>query len=137
MIADQKQACRPASTSTVVDLHPDRPEARGIWPPNMQEKPLCRLPPDPTFEAITAAQGQIELHAEAHTIAGGTVLVSGYIERTTTFEKGIVGGCQWIDGEWDVSPRNPGALVPDERYIVVDVKDRGIIVFSSCSRQYT
>lgn len=120
----------------VVDLHPDRPEARGIWPPT-QDKPICRLPADPTFEDITENHGKCNLHEDAHAIADNSMYVSGKIDRVTDFETGLVGGCQWIDGQWDNSDSNPGRMIMDERYLAIDVEDKGLIVFSACSRKYT
>lgn len=119
---------------TSVDLHPDRPEARGIWPPNLPS-PIARLPDDPTFEEIEQAGGIVDRHAEAHTIANGTALVSGAIDRQTPFEFGLIGGCQWVDGSWQSGPSNPGWLVSDERYLLIDVKGKGLVVISSCSRK--
>ncbi|KAK9893511.1 hypothetical protein P389DRAFT_112527 [Cystobasidium minutum MCA 4210] len=117
---------------TLVDLHPDRPEARAIWPPHLPA-PLIRLPDDPTLEKITAAGGKVKKHNEAHTIAGNTAYISGQIKRQTSFETGLVGGSQWVDGEWKRGPGNPGWVVMDERYLMMDVKDKGLIVLSSCS----
>jgi 7,8-dihydropterin-6-yl-methyl-4-(beta-D-ribofuranosyl)aminobenzene 5'-phosphate synthase len=61
--------------------------------------------------------------------------ISGKIARVTDFETGLVGGCQWIDGKWDNSVSNPGRMIMDERYLAIDVKDKGLIVFSACSRE--
>lgn len=38
----------------VIDVHPDRPAARGIAPGPTFQKVLCALPRDPTFEEIQA-----------------------------------------------------------------------------------
>ncbi|KAF9512180.1 hypothetical protein BS47DRAFT_1345805 [Hydnum rufescens UP504] len=120
---------RESSVPLPVDLHPDRPVARGIAPPPTF-KPWSRLPPDPTFAEIEQAGGAVELHAEGHNVADGHVWVSGEIERKTSWEEGILGGIQWVDGKWE---REPGQLIMDERYIVVDVKEKGLVIFSSCS----
>ena len=61
--------------------------------------------------------------------------VSGKIDRVTDFETGLIGGCQWMDGKWENAEDNPGRLIMDERYLAIDVRDRGLIVFSSCSRK--
>ena len=89
-----------APTSCTIDLHPDRPIARGIAPPQVG-RVICRLPADPTFEEIRAAQGIVELHDEGHAVAGGTVWVSGEIPRVTPFEAGLAGGVRWFEGrDW-------------------------------------
>ena len=80
----------------VVDLHPDRPVARGIAPGG---KILCRLPADPTFEEIEELDGVVEKHHEGHAVAHGTVYVSGEIPRVTEFEKGLIGAVRWVTDE--------------------------------------
>ena len=97
------------STPTIVDLHPDRPIARGIAPPP-SGKVICRLPEDPTHADILAAGGVVETHSEGHLVAGNAVWVSGEIPRVTSFETGLLGGARWrefhsansedVRGEW-------------------------------------
>ena len=85
----------------MIDLHPSRPIARGIAPPQAGGKVICRLPADPTFEELQRAGGTIEKHDQGHTAAGGTVWVSGEIPRITPYEAGLAGGVRWFDGrEW-------------------------------------
>ena len=140
------------NTSVIVDLHPDRPIARGIKPPPF-DKIIARLPEDPTFEQITAAGGQVEKHGEAHTVNDGAIYISGEIPRVTEHEKGLIGGCQYVelaDGkfEWqdkpgEVRPHNQAdalhltfpQLILDERYLAIDVKGKGLVIASSCSRK--
>ena len=121
--------------ATVVDLHPDRPAARGIWPPMSPEKPMIQLPADPTFTEIEAARGAVDLHAEPHAVANGTMYISGTIQRQTEHESGLFGACQYVNGVWQKGPKNPGWLIMDERYLAIDVKGKGLVVFSSCSRK--
>ena len=83
----------------VVDLHPDRPIARGIAPPPNHDKVIGRLPPDPTFDEIEREGAVVELHSEGHLVAGNTVYVSGEIPRETPFEQGLPGGMRWINGD--------------------------------------
>ena len=88
----------------VVDLHPDRPIARGVAP--MRGKIIGRLAPDPTFEEVEKLGGVVEKNAKGHAVAGGTVYVSGEIPRVTEYETGILGGQRWIgdvntkEGQW-------------------------------------
>lgn len=86
---EQQGAC-------VVDLHPDRPVARGIAPGG---KIMCRLAADPTFEDIEQLGGVVEKHSEGHSVAGGTVYVSGEIPRVTEFENGLLGAVRWVTNE--------------------------------------
>ncbi|KLO18414.1 hypothetical protein SCHPADRAFT_819894 [Schizopora paradoxa] len=120
-----------ASSKVVVDLHPDRPIARGIRPLNVG-KVIGRLPEDPSFSAIEAAGAVVETHAEGHVVAGGTVYVSGEIPRVTYFEQGLLGAVRWVEGpggaEWTPEPD-----IMDERYAAIDVLGKGLVIFSACS----
>ncbi|KAI0812354.1 beta-lactamase-like protein [Irpex lacteus] len=109
----------------VLDLHPDRPIARGIAPGG---KIVARLPDDPTFEQIEELGGVVEKHTEGHVVADGTVYVSGEIPRITIFEQGLLGAVRWKEGEWV-----PEENIMDERYAAVDVTGKGLVVFSACS----
>lgn len=77
-----------------MDLHPDRPTARGIAPPP-GNKVIARLADDPRFEEMQALGAEVELHKEGHVVAGGAVYVSGEIPRVTDFEQGLLGGMRW------------------------------------------
>ena len=83
---------------TTVDVHPNRPTARGIAPPP-SGKVICQLPRDPTFDEIDAHGGTVEMHREGHVVAGGTVWVSGEIPRVTPFETGLIGGVRFTPNE--------------------------------------
>lgn len=120
----------PSSNSSpcIVDVHPDRPDARGIAPGPTFDKVACALPRDPTLVEIAEAGGTVEQHAEGHAVAGGTVWVSGEIPRVTEFEAGLRGGMRFKDGKWVHEPH-----IMDERYAAIDVAGRGLVLFSSCS----
>jgi 7,8-dihydropterin-6-yl-methyl-4-(beta-D-ribofuranosyl)aminobenzene 5'-phosphate synthase len=109
----------------VVDLHPDRPDQRGI---RMPWGTVVMLPPEPTIESMADAGGDIGLHAEEHLLGGGCFLSSGPIERVTAYETGLDGHHTFIG---DVGAPDP--LIIDERYIAADVAGRGITVLSACS----
>jgi len=121
-------------TPCVVDVHPNRPIARGIAPGPTFNKVICALPPDPTFELIEKAAGVLEKHSEGHAVAGGTVWVSGEIPRVTEYEAGILGGMRWVQetpdaaGKW-VNEQH----IMDERYAAIDVAGKGLVLFSACS----
>lgn len=94
-------------TPCVVDLHPDRPIARGIAPLG---KLIGQLNPDPTFEAVEELGAVVETHDEGHAVAGDTVYVSGEIPRITHFEHGLLGAVRW---KGDVKTKL-GEWVPEE-----------------------
>lgn len=108
----------------VVDLHPDRPDQRGVQLPSGA---LALLPDEPTFEAIEAAGGVVQRHADAHVVAD-LFTGSGLIERVTEYETGLVGhhtrnGDNWV----------PDPLILDERFLAARVSGRGVTVLSACS----
>jgi len=119
-----------------VDLHPDRPIRRGLAPPP-KFVPITNWGPDPTFDEIAAANGKVDLHAEPHEISGADgastgVFVSGEIPRVHAYERGLRGAVTWMEedgkGEWITDE-----MLRDERYVAVDVKGKGLVLFSACS----
>jgi 7,8-dihydropterin-6-yl-methyl-4-(beta-D-ribofuranosyl)aminobenzene 5'-phosphate synthase len=109
----------------LVDLHPDRPDQRGILTPLGR---FAMLPPEPTFAEIEAAGGQIARHADVHDVAGGLFLSSGLIPRTTDYETGLPGHFTWLDGR-----AAPDPVLRDERFLAARVRGRGTTVLSACS----
>ena len=113
------------SEPLLVDLHPDRPDRRGVQLPTGT---IFLLPEEPTFEAIEAAGGRIEKNDQPHTLCNGFFFGSGEIERETAYEKGLVGhhsfrGTQGV----------PDPLIMDERFLAARVRGRGTTVLSACS----
>ncbi|MDH3754022.1 MAG: MBL fold metallo-hydrolase [Acidimicrobiia bacterium] len=108
----------------VVDLHPDRPDQRGV---QLANGTFALLPPEPTFAEIERAGGRIERHAEAHRVAE-LFVGSGLIERTTSYETGLVGHHTFVGDRGESDP-----LILDERFIAAHVRGRGVTVLSACS----
>ncbi|KAI0745019.1 beta-lactamase-like protein [Earliella scabrosa] len=118
----------------VVDLHPDRPIARGIAPAGGKTRVVVgRLPADPTFAQIEEAGGVVEKNAEGHAVAGGTVWVSGEIPRVTHFEGGLPSGVRWVEREGNAAGWVKEEDLMDERYAAIDVVGKGLVIFSACS----
>lgn len=109
----------------LVDLHPDRPDRRGILLPNGT---MALLPAEPTFDAIEAAGGRVEMHDEAHGLCNGFFYGSGEIERQTAYETGLAGHHTFRGDEV-----TPDPLIMDERYLAARVRGRGLSVLSACS----
>ncbi|KAJ5726333.1 uncharacterized protein N7483_007690 [Penicillium malachiteum] len=125
MIKEAKSA-QGRTDDLIVDLHPDRPVYRGIAFPQM----LVSLEADPTFEEISDAGGIIEKHSEAHTILDDMFLVSGEIPRVTPYETGLKGAVRFDPGTKDWYSDE---LIIDERFLAVNLKGKGIVVFTGCS----
>jgi len=109
----------------IVDLHPNRPDQRGVMLPSGV---MILLPLEPTFDAISGSGGSISMHADVHTICDGFFFGSGAIERLTAYETGLHGH-HTFHGDSGV----PDPLIMDERYLVAHVRSRGISVLSACS----
>jgi 7,8-dihydropterin-6-yl-methyl-4-(beta-D-ribofuranosyl)aminobenzene 5'-phosphate synthase len=99
-----RQATGSALGPCIVDVHPDRPIARGVAPPPTYDKVVGRLPADPAFEEIEQLGGTVDKRQDGHTVADGTIWVSGSIPRVTPYEQGLLGGVRWIEdqgvGKW-------------------------------------
>ena len=121
-IADARS--RAGRPPLIVDVHPDRPDQRGILTPL---DVFAMLPPEPTIDAIEAAGGQVVEHADAHLVAG-LLLSSGDIPRGTTYETGLAGHYTWRDGEVALDLE-----IHDERFLAANVRGRGTTVFTACS----
>ena len=66
---------------------------------------------------------------EPRLVLENTAYISGEIPRVTDYEKGLPSQVRLdTQGNWV-----PDTLQLDERYVAVNVKDRGIVVFSACS----
>ena len=109
----------------LVDVHPDRPDQRGLLTALGK---FAMLPAEPTFAAIEAAGGQIVRHADAHAVGGGLFLASGDIPRTTSYETGLREHHTWRDGQAAADPE-----IHDERFLAARVRGRGTTVLSACS----
>jgi len=109
----------------IVDLHPDRPDQRGVLTPSGV---MLMLPLEPTFEDIARAGGEIVSHRNPHPVCGGFFFGSGAIGRVTEYETGLVGHYSFRgeDGK-------PDPLIMDERFVAAYVPGRGVTVLSACS----
>jgi 7,8-dihydropterin-6-yl-methyl-4-(beta-D-ribofuranosyl)aminobenzene 5'-phosphate synthase len=122
-IADaRRRAGRPA---VIVDLHPDRPDQRGVLLP---AGVMAMLPAEPTFEAVAAAGGDVVKRADVHPIGDGFFLGSGAIARVTSYETGLAGHHSIHGGRVAPDP-----LIMDERFLAARVRGRGVTVLSACS----
>ena len=108
----------------VVDVHPDRPDQRGILTPvNI----FAMLPPEPTIDAIEAAGGRVAALAELLEV-DDLFLSSGVIPRLTSYETGLPGHHSW---RGDQVTLDPG--IHDERFLAANVRGRGTTVLTACS----
>ena len=117
LINDAKSADQ---DKVIVDLHPNRPEYRGMLTPTGV---AISLEADPTFDEVENAGATLEKHGEAHTVLDDMFLVSGEIPRETAYELGIKGGIRYTPGagKWITDE-----LISDERHVVCNLKGESI-----------
>jgi 7,8-dihydropterin-6-yl-methyl-4-(beta-D-ribofuranosyl)aminobenzene 5'-phosphate synthase len=84
----------------------------------------------PSPEALTAAGADLVNASEERLLLDDCYYLSGEIPRVTSFEKGRPDHLsrKGPDQAWEPDP-----LLMDERYLTVNVRDKGLIVFSACS----
>lgn len=108
-----------------VDLHPNRPDQRGILLPSGL---MIMLPPEPTFDVLAKAGGEITTRTDPHPLCAGFFFGSGAIDRVTDYETGLAGH-HTFRGEGG----GPDPLIMDERFVAACVRGRGVTVLSACS----
>ena len=84
----------------------------------------------PSVEALERAGGQVENDPEPRLLLDGMFYLSGDIPRTTSYEKGIPVQVRRnaSDTDWEPDP-----WVMDERYLAINIRNKGILVFTACS----
>jgi 7,8-dihydropterin-6-yl-methyl-4-(beta-D-ribofuranosyl)aminobenzene 5'-phosphate synthase len=107
--------------------HPDMFRTRAMKQPNGS----MRLMEDvPSVEALTANGARVVVAKEPQLPLDGMAYVSGEIPRVTPFERGLPGQHRkTLDGTgWELDE-----LIMDERFVAVNVAQKGLIVFTACS----
>lgn len=107
--------------------HPDMFVTRAVKMPNGERRVMDNIPTPAQLESHGA---QVVLERKPVAVLDGTFLVSGEIPRRTEFERGY-------PGQVRLNPNNEqwedDALLMDERWVGVRVKNKGMVVFSACS----
>ena len=105
-------------------LHPDAWQDRKIVFPTGTE---IRMPP-PNRKLLEDEDVEIVEERGPTLLLDGSVLVSGQVERVTSFEKGFPLQQASRNGKWEQDP-----WIWDDQGIICNVKGRGLVVVSSCS----
>jgi len=108
-------------------VHPDMFHSRAAKLPDGSFRAMEDVP---SPAALAAHGAKVVSTREATVAAGGTVFVSGEIPRRSGFEVGLPGQHRrTADGSgWE-----PDELLVDERFIAVNVRDKGLVVLTACS----
>ncbi len=84
----------------------------------------------PSIEELTAHGADVVNDLAARTVLDDYFFISGEIERVTSFEKGRT---DHLGRKSANDPWTPDPLLMDERYLAVNLKGKGLLLFSSCS----
>jgi 7,8-dihydropterin-6-yl-methyl-4-(beta-D-ribofuranosyl)aminobenzene 5'-phosphate synthase len=105
-------------------LHPDAWQDRKIVFPTGAE---IHMPP-PNKKLLVDEEVQILEERGPTLLLDGSVLVSGQVDRVTSFERGFAFQQARRNGKWEPDP-----WIWDDQGIICNVKARGLVVISSCS----
>jgi 7,8-dihydropterin-6-yl-methyl-4-(beta-D-ribofuranosyl)aminobenzene 5'-phosphate synthase len=106
-----------------VFLHPEAWSKRRLLLPGREPFEL----PTPSKSAIRGAGFEIIEERQPSFLLDGSLLITGEVDRTTEFEKGMPVQQAWRNGEWQPDP-----LVLDDQAAIVNVRDKGLVVITGC-----
>jgi 7,8-dihydropterin-6-yl-methyl-4-(beta-D-ribofuranosyl)aminobenzene 5'-phosphate synthase len=107
-------------------LHPEMFGVRAFKTPSGGFNPMEPVAPP---EVLAGHGAQPVVTRDEQLPLDGCFYVSGEIPRITPFEKGLPGQHRLAaDGNWVLDE-----VMPDERYVAVNVAGKGLMVFSACS----
>ena len=84
----------------------------------------------PSIEILTERGAQVVNTRAAQMLLDGMFYLSGEIPRVTLFERGLAGHYQRTEDGLDWTP---DPWLTDERFLSVNVKSKGLLVFTACS----
>jgi 7,8-dihydropterin-6-yl-methyl-4-(beta-D-ribofuranosyl)aminobenzene 5'-phosphate synthase len=103
-------------------LHPDFwTRRRIVTPVGPFELPM------PSRQGIEGAGFTVIEDRRPSLLLDGMILVTGEVDRTTDFEKGMPVHQAWRNGDWEPDP-----LIHDDQAIVMHVRDKGLVVLTGC-----
>ena len=104
-------------------LHPDAFLKRRLV---VNDTVSIDLPP-PSLHDLSCEGIELLVERGPSFLINGTILVSGQIERTTEFEKGLPIQEAEVDGSWQPDP-----WVYDDQALVIHVRNKGLVVITGC-----
>jgi 7,8-dihydropterin-6-yl-methyl-4-(beta-D-ribofuranosyl)aminobenzene 5'-phosphate synthase len=104
-------------------IHPAFWRRRRIAIPGLEPAEL----PATSRSALEAAGFEIVEERQPSFLLDGSVLVTGEVDRTTSFETGFMGHEAHVHGSWEPDP-----LILDDQAIVMRLAGRGLVVLTGC-----
>ena len=106
-------------------LHPDAWRERKITFPSGVE---IHMPPA-SHQDLDREGWQVVEERAPSLLLNNAILVTGQVDRVTDFEKGFpIQTARAADGGW-----KPDPWIWDDQAVIVNVRDRGLVIFSGCS----
>ena len=105
-------------------IHPEAWAERKVVFPTGTE---IRLPPPSRHDLEAEGLELVEERAPT-LLLDGTILVSGQVERVTEFERGFPIHYIRAAERWEPDP-----MIWDDQNLIVNVKDKGLVIVSGCS----
>jgi 7,8-dihydropterin-6-yl-methyl-4-(beta-D-ribofuranosyl)aminobenzene 5'-phosphate synthase len=107
-------------------MHPGMFVTRALKMPDGRMMPVEDVP---GVELLGANGARVISTVEEQVILDGSFYISGEIPRVTAYERGLPGQHRLnAEGAWE-----PDELVMDERFVALNVADKGLFVFTACS----
>lgn len=106
-----------------VIIHPEFWSRRRIVIPGREPLEL----PSTSRSALQGAGFEIIEEQQPSFLLDSSVLVTGEVDRTTEFERGFPIHQAFRDGGWQPDP-----LILDDQAVVLNVRDRGLVVLTGC-----
>jgi 7,8-dihydropterin-6-yl-methyl-4-(beta-D-ribofuranosyl)aminobenzene 5'-phosphate synthase len=110
--------------SMPIVIHPEAWRERKVVFPTGAE---LHLPP-PSRKDLDREGVEVTEERQPSLLIDGTVLVTGQVERVTDFEQGFPLNYARSNGGWEPDP-----WIWDDQAVVVNLRDKGLIVLSGCS----
>ncbi len=107
--------------------HPGMFHSRAVKLPNGT---LRRMEDVPSVKDLTAFGAEVLVTTEPRALLDDMFFVSGEIPRVTPYERGYPGQVRLTE---DGKSWEPDELLMDERFLAVNVADKGLVVLSACS----
>lgn len=101
--------------------------ARGWRDPEDDKAEMIQPPVCPSRAEMEAAGAEVIEEKGPHLIANNTILITGEIPRTTSFEPGYPDEWVFEEGKWQHDPR-----VIDDRALVLKVRNKGLVIVTGC-----
>jgi 7,8-dihydropterin-6-yl-methyl-4-(beta-D-ribofuranosyl)aminobenzene 5'-phosphate synthase len=115
---------RLATTSMPMVVHPLVWTRRRLAPPGGSPEELPTL----SKRALTSEGFEVIERRQPSLLLNGSVLITGEVDRTTDFERGMPPTHQ----RWSTSTWEPDPLVLDDQALVVHVRGKGLLVVTGC-----